>query len=169
MKRIPRRRLLAAIMSLAMTALVAGQATAAPRTAAALYPSSCNVVTDPPIGPSLITHPTGDLWYISRNTAFFPGQSCSVGKSSLRMQTDGNFVLYDENNRAKWATNTQGRGDWARFNADGNLVVYNANGQSEWVSNTCCHSDYFLAVQADGNVVIYQNGYIARWATNTRH
>lgn len=47
MKRIPRRRLLAVIMSLAMTALVAGQATAAPRTAAALYPPSCNVVTDP--------------------------------------------------------------------------------------------------------------------------
>ncbi|WP_079125349.1 hypothetical protein [Streptomyces lushanensis] len=169
MKRISIRRLLAVIMSLAMTALVAGQATAAPRVAAALYPPSCNLVTDPPIPPSLILNPTGDLYRISRNSAFFPGQSCSVGKSSLRMQTDGNFVLYDENNRARWATNTQGRGDWARFGADGNLIVYDINGQPVWVSNTCCHSDYFLAVQADGNVVIYQNGYIARWSTGTRH
>ncbi len=56
------------------------------------------------------------------------------------MQGDGNFVLYDANGAAVWASGTYGN-DGARLTVqdDGNLVVYAANGAPLWATNTCCH------------------------------
>jgi|SRR5579862_73926 len=42
------------------------------------------------------------------------------------MQTDGNFVIYDGNGNAKWATFTDGtQGSFLTMQNDGNLVLYN--------------------------------------------
>jgi hypothetical protein len=92
------------------------------------------------------------------------GQALGVGKAYLIMQTDGNLVLYDEAGRARWASNTVGRGDHATFQSDGNFVVYTSSGVPLWASNTWGHPFAVLMVQEDGNVVIYPN---AAWATNT--
>lgn len=59
------------------------------------------------------------------------------------MQADGNFVVYDANNNAKWASNTHPYND-ARFKDtslkpvklvlenDGTLKLYNATGKAVW-------------------------------------
>jgi len=53
------------------------------------------------------------------------------------MQTDGNFVIYDDG-VAKWSTQTGGHpGAYLDFqNSDGNLVVYSSTGQPLWSSGT---------------------------------
>jgi hypothetical protein len=62
----------------------------------------------------------------------------SQGYASV-MQNDGNFVLYDVNQRALFATNTYGQsGNHLAVQNDGNVVVYNTSGHAVWASNTCC-------------------------------
>jgi hypothetical protein len=57
--------------------------------------------------------------------------------SSAIMQSDGNFVIYD-NGVPRWASNTSGHpGAVLAFqNYDGNLVVYSSTGQPLWASHT---------------------------------
>jgi hypothetical protein len=127
------------------------------------------------VPPLAAIHPSGvATWKLRGGTVFQKGDQCQWGKSLLLMQQDGNFVLYDENMRARWASNTaNGAGHHASFQTDGNLVVYNASGQplrtGRVPSNTCCHQGYNLHVQSDGNVVIYAPAWQPRWATGTRH
>jgi hypothetical protein len=143
--------------------------------ALALYPAEWFVhvrLTSP--DPVTIRHPSGvNTVWVFGGTIFFPGDFVSIGKSFLTMQFDGNFVLYDENNVARWAANTFGRGAYAEFQVDGNLVVYDINGvaigTNRVPSNTCCHSGWNLHVQEDGNVVIYAPGWSPRWSTGTFH
>ncbi|MFI6408964.1 hypothetical protein [Streptomyces sp. NPDC050548] len=97
------------------------------------------------------------------------GQSINAKKARLRMQTDGNFVLYDENNKPRWATMTFGSNYHAVFQADGNLVVYTASNQPVWASQTGGHDGSILRLQGDGNMVIYSGGSTAIWASNTQH
>ncbi|KAJ3318537.1 hypothetical protein HDV06_000420 [Boothiomyces sp. JEL0866] len=53
------------------------------------------------------------------------------------MQTDGNFVVYDGNNHALWATGTQGSNFYAIVQDDGNFVIYDpGNEKAVWASNT---------------------------------
>ncbi|MFF3159925.1 hypothetical protein [Streptomyces sp. NPDC057910] len=96
------------------------------------------------------------------------GESVSSDTARLVMQSDGNLVIYDEFNRARWASNTVGRGWTASFQGDGNFVVYTRSGHPVWASNTDGHPGSRLAVQDDGNVVIY-DGSRAVWASNTNH
>jgi len=52
------------------------------------------------------------------------------------MQTDGNFVLYDAQNRPLWASGTNGQaGAYLAIQDDGNLVVYKGTA-TPWSSNT---------------------------------
>ncbi|WP_331446810.1 hypothetical protein [Streptomyces xanthochromogenes] len=95
-------------------------------------------------------------------------QSLSSNTARLVLQTDGNLVVYDEFNRARWASNTVGQGWTARFQTDGNFVVYTASNRPVWASNTSGHPGSRLVVQDDGNVVIY-DGSQAIWATGTNH
>ncbi|MFD0007862.1 hypothetical protein ACFVJ4_36365 [Streptomyces sp. NPDC127178] len=58
-----------------------------------------------------------------------------------KMQTDGNFVIYDANNRFLWNSNTVSTGAWAVLENDGSFVVYKATGGPGrggflWASNT---------------------------------
>jgi len=119
-------------------------------------------------------HPTGvQTWLLGGGTVLGKGDVCQWGKARLIMQSDGNLVIYDENSRARWASNTVGSGDHTSFQTDGNFVVYTASGQALHTgnvpSNTCCHTGYDLHVQEDGNVVIYAPGWNPVWATGTNH
>ena len=59
------------------------------------------------------------------------------GATEARMQTDGNFVLYDSRNRAKWDAGTWGHpGSFLMLQDDGNLVIYSQSGKALWASGT---------------------------------
>jgi hypothetical protein len=98
-----------------------------------------------------------------------PGQSVRspTMQHELRMQGDGNLVLYAQG-RASWASWTQGNaGAFAAMQGDGNLVVYaGMPARALWASNTQGNSGAALDVQNDGNAVVHDQGRVL-WATNT--
>lgn len=77
------------------------------------------------------------------------------------MQTDGNFVVYD-NGKAIWSSGTNGKAAGGRvaMQADGNVVVYDAAGSAKWDSGSWgsgVNRDFTLVMQTDGNLVAYDN------------
>jgi hypothetical protein len=74
---------------------------------------------------------------LNSNQRLDKGQKLEVaGKGHLVMQTDGNLVVYDAANVAKWATGTQGKAvTHVIMQTDGNLVIYN-NTAPVWASDT---------------------------------
>jgi hypothetical protein len=98
----------------------------------------------------------------------------------LRMQADGNLVLYviddstlpqditqGQYKKSIWASETPGSGAVrCNMQADGNLVLYTQNGAPVWASNTSGHPGAFLRCQDDGNLVIYGPDGTALAASN---
>lgn len=147
------RRLAGLVMaaSLAVSGLAVGGAQAAP--VQALPQGTTQAVGDHLIQPRA---------EICRNYAWTSGN----GRAILRMQEDGNFVLYKDG-RAVWqAPGAWGQGDCAAFQEDGNLVVYDNGGNPLWASDTWGTGAY-LAIQDDGNTVIYDSSGTPVWATDT--
>ncbi|MDI5961174.1 hypothetical protein [Streptantibioticus silvisoli] len=99
---------------------------------------------------------------ICKNQAWTSGN----GRAILRMQSDGNFVLYKDNRPVWQAPNSWSRGNCAVFQEDGNFVVYDSAGGAVWAAGTY-HEGAYLAVQDDGNVVVYNSSRRPVWATNT--
>ncbi len=65
--------------------------------------------------------------------------SGTVGKpgTMLKMQRDGNLVLYDSVNKSLWSTKTSGNTDARiKIQQDGNLVIYSALSSAIWSSST---------------------------------
>lgn len=109
------------------------------------------------------------------------------------MQTDGNFVVYDDAGKPYWATGTWGQpGNWLVLQNDGNLVLYNHSGTAVWATNTAqnwppvsdrlrpgqqlhtneelisANGKVKLIMQDDGNLVLYRtDDNVALWASNT--
>jgi len=93
----------------------------------------------------------------------------------LIMQTDGNFVGYQED-KPFWASNTSGRpGGFVIMQTDGNLVLYAGTGPTNnqgafWSSQTNgkgTPGKYRLVMQNDRNIVVYDMNNQAIWASNT--
>jgi hypothetical protein len=162
-----KRLLHAVLVILAFTGLAVG-ATSGPASASVPYTAYCGIGHGGGI-PYLSSVHGVQAWIVYGGSAFYQDQYCQVGKTKLIQQTDGNFVLYDENHYARWATGTMNPTAFTDFQDDGNLVTYGCCYHPLWASNTCCHDFWYLAVQADGNVVIYDGNWVARWATNTNH
>jgi hypothetical protein len=99
---------------------------------------------------------------ICKNQALTSGN----GRTVLRVQEDGNFVLYKDGRPVWQAKDAWPKGNCAVFQEDGNFVLYDANGRPVWHSNTW-HKGERLVVQDDGNVVIYDANNQPVWATNT--
>lgn len=105
-------------------------------------------------------------------TTILKGWSCKTEEGRINFQDDGNLVIFDENDKAIWMSNTWTHpkfkpfqwGDRLEFQMDGNLVIYNTNNQSSWASNTKNAS--VLVFQEDRNFVIY-SGSGAIWASHT--
>jgi hypothetical protein len=105
-----------------------------------------------------------------------PGESLQVAESlsspngqfSLRLQEDGNLVLYSQDGQPMWATGTDGQEvSTATMQADGNLVLYSPGGDAVWASNTFGADGAYLVLQDDGNLVIYGADGSPLWASNT--
>ncbi|HYN96808.1 MAG TPA: hypothetical protein VES42_23450 [Pilimelia sp.] len=109
------------------------------------------------------------------------GRSWYFGRARLTLQHDGNLVIYDQSNRPRWATGTNGSGATQLvFQHDGNLVLYTAGyGRAVWASNTrhrCRNASpnvETLGLQSDSNFVIYcrydrhDPNMFAIWSTGT--
>lgn len=93
----------------------------------------------------------------------------ATNKARLIFQSDGNLVVYDEFGRARFASNTVGRGQRLILQSDGNLVIYDAANRPVFATNTAGHPHDRLVVQTDGNVVIYTCEDKPVFATNTQH
>lgn len=91
-------------------------------------------------------------------------------QSVLRLQPDGNLVLYSNFSNPVWnsgtSTITAGR---LIMQADGNLVLYKNDGTPAWHSNTYGNPGARLEMQTDGNMVVYTSGNTPVWASNTSH
>lgn len=118
-----------------------------------------------PIGCTAWFYP-GRLWpEMTMGGKGFDSLSSPNNRYVLRMQTDGNFVLYSWG-RAVWSINKfYGDNTIAKMQRDGNLVVIAPGGAAVWASGSR-QAESYLKVQDDGNVVIYKGG-TATWATNT--
>ncbi len=89
------------------------------------------------------------------------------GKNILRLQNDGNLVLYNSDNKILWSSNTKDKNvGTANMQKDGNFVIKDVYGTVVWATNTNGNPGAYLVVQDDGNVVIYiKTSQI--WSTNT--
>ncbi len=105
-----------------------------------------------------------------------PGESLQPDESltspneqfSLRLQEDGNLVLYSQDGQPMWATGTDGQAvSTATMQDDGNLVLYSPGGDAVWASNTVGNEGAYLVLQDDGNLVMYAADGAPIWATNT--
>ncbi|GGZ82889.1 hypothetical protein [Streptomyces subrutilus] len=99
---------------------------------------------------------------LGRNQAWTSGN----GRTALRVQSDGNVVVYKDNRPAWQAPNVYPNADHLVMQEDGNFVIYNRSGQPIWAAGTW-HKGRYLAVQDDGNVVVYNSSNQPVWATNT--
>jgi hypothetical protein len=113
--------------------------------------------------------------YILAGQGLLPGQnweSCD-GRFNLRMQTDGNLVLYfnapnPADDVALWAANTDGKiAKEVVMQGDGNFVLYNTSDGPLWASGTSGDTGAYLRIQTDGNLVVYSSSGKALWASNT--
>jgi hypothetical protein len=90
------------------------------------------------------------------------------GQFSLRLQEDGNLVLYSQDSQPLWASGTDGQDvSTATMQDDGNLVLYSSGGDAVWAANTFGNDRAYLVLQDDGNLVIYSAAGAPLWATNT--
>lgn len=72
----------------------------------------------------------------------------------LELQGDGNMVLYRENNKALYASWTQGQAiGWLGMQPDGNAVLYNQAGNWMWQTNTF-GSGHRLHIRSNGDLVV---------------
>jgi hypothetical protein len=58
------------------------------------------------------------------------------------MKTDGNFVVYDDDDKPRFQTGTKGNpGAFLRCQDDGNLVIYTRENKAIWQSQTYARID----------------------------
>ncbi|MFJ4618189.1 hypothetical protein [Streptomyces sp. NPDC088812] len=105
---------------------------------------------------------------VQPDQALGSGAAWSTNRTRMVMQNDGDLVIYDEDDRARWSSGTSGSGNRAYFQGDGNLVVSDGNGTPLWHTGTQGHDGAILCLGADGNVnIIYQDQAI--WSAHTGH
>lgn len=105
-----------------------------------------------------------------------PGQRLVHGKSlqsrngryHLKMQNDGNLVLYGPGGVPTWDSGTTGaRKCVVVMQKDGNLVIIAEGNRPVWNSGTNGQPECVLYLQNDGNLVIIAKGNRPVWHTST--
>lgn len=89
------------------------------------------------------------------------------GRTLLRLQEDRNLVLYKDNKPVWQAANAWSHGNILKVQGDGNVVLYDDGDHPVWASGTDGNDGAYLAVQDDGNAVVYDKAGSPIWATDT--
>src|SRR5690606_15555416 len=87
------------------------------------------------------------------------------GRYVLVYQGDGKLVPYRASSAWSDSGTYGTTAGMAIMQGDGNVVVYDSAQRARWASGTSGHSNAYLVVQNDGNVVIYTSGGAALWDT----
>lgn len=117
---------------------------------------------------------TGLFHHCYPELIFWRSGTAGVPDPELRMQADGNLVIYSTASTVLWETGTGGHpGSELVMEPDGNLVLYSGpEPQVLWQSGTGAddHAGAELVMQKDGNLVIKLPPVRkAIWATGTYH
>jgi hypothetical protein len=94
-------------------------------------------------------------------------------RNTLRVQTDGNLVLYGSQQAVLWEAGTSASCSGEApchldMQMDGNLVLYGPEQAVLWATNTAVGSgDFRLDLQDDGNLVLYNKPNKAVWSSGT--
>ena len=103
-----------------------------------------------------------DIEYIKPNTCYRRVSWFSENKKyELRMQNDGNLVLYNKDaNIALWSSGTYGNDDaFLQMQQDGNLVLYNKDANiALWSSGTYGNNGAFAYINNKGQLIISYKG-----------
>ncbi|WP_405489425.1 FG-GAP-like repeat-containing protein [Streptomyces sp. NBC_00096] len=101
-------------------------------------------------------------------TTLASGQQYTSGSSKLLMQTDGNLVLLNKDNKPIWATNTANNpGAVARMQSNGSFAVVSADGsKSLWSSQTKDGS--YAVLHSRGVLVIYDATGQGQWTSGSQ-
>ncbi|MEU0227175.1 mannose-binding protein [Streptomyces sp. NPDC006284] len=91
-------------------------------------------------------------------------QAWTTNRIRMVMQPDGNLVVYNEKNKATWASMTFGENHRAIFQSDGNLVIHNGDDRPIWATDTWGNEGARLILREDGKVVIARSGTVL-WST----
>jgi len=78
-----------------------------------------------------------------------------TGAYVLRVQDDGNVVIYSRAGVPQWATGTRGTGNWFLLDETESLNVLSASDQVLWHGGRSSVSVSMVVLQDDGNLVIY--------------
>jgi hypothetical protein len=141
----------------------------------------------------LAFQPNGNLSLIQNFRTIWTSNTSGRGGTRVVMQTDGNLVMYDQQNIAVWHTRTPGNTNNPRLilQTDGNLVLYSGT-SALWHTNSVHRPDllgfvnigarqaviypgqrletanrnYRLVLQGDGNLVLYSR-FRALWSSRT--
>ncbi|XP_063687622.1 uncharacterized protein LOC134820906 isoform X1 [Bolinopsis microptera] len=90
-------------------------------------------------------------------------------KYTLKMQEDGNLVLYCNGTNALWASDTSDKTveGGLQFQSDGNLVLYSPDRTALWSPNSYDKGVTSMVLQDDGNLVLYTDNGEAIWDSET--
>lgn len=92
-----------------------------------------------------VMQPDGNfVMYVDERPLWASNTIESGGGNELRMQHDGNLIVYDENMTPVWSSNTQLVGDYLMCRDDGNLGVFGLNGETKWTTGTTQSRQFYL-------------------------
>ncbi|MFY7890492.1 MAG: hypothetical protein ACOVOW_16370 [Spirosomataceae bacterium] len=111
-------------------------------------------------------YPAGSSIVSDRALKRGESRTSANGIYKVTLNESGNLVI-TKNNTLIWQANTSG--DALRLQEDGNLVVYGQGGNPQWASSTNGKGDAttVMVIQDDGNLVLYKNGKEAIWSSGT--
>lgn len=118
-------------------------------------------------GGVLWTTPTTALATVPVGGSMTAGQWLYNDRYSFTVQGDGNAVIRRGSTALWATSTARNPGAVLKLQSDGNLVLYSTAGKALWANHVNNHTASRLVLQADGNLVEYSTAGKALWASGT--